>query len=123
MSKPRVTLILRACLGLRLVTERLSKLKEAATQANRPGVEFAHRPRRQATEAGRHLHEKFEEIIEFAHFDYQKTRILLRPDKPDEAPEVTQPEKKKRRIFRRIAPTKANRVVKVRRRTTCPRHN
>jgi predicted RecB family nuclease len=111
------------CVALRLVTERLSKLKEAASEANSPGVEFSQRPRRQATEAGRHLHEKFEEIIKFAHFNYQKTRILLRSNKPDEPPEETQPERKKHRVFRRIAPTKANSIVKVRRRTKCPRHN
>jgi predicted RecB family nuclease len=110
------------CVALRLITDRLSNLKEAVTQANSPGVEFAQRPRRQATDSGRHLHDKFEEIIKFAHFNYQKTRILLRPDKPGEPPEATQPEKMKQRIFRRIPPTKSTRVIKVRRRTKCPRH-
>jgi predicted RecB family nuclease len=108
------------CVALRLVTDRLSDLKEAAAQANSPGVEFAQRPSRQATETGRHLHDQFEEIIKFAHFNYQKTRILLRPDKPSEA--TPAPAKKKRRVFRRIPPTKATRVVKVRRMTKCPRH-
>ena len=91
------------CVALRLVTERLTKLKEAATHANSPGVELAQKPRKQATEAGSYLHEKFEEIIAFAHFDYHRARILLRPDKLEEAPEAMQPQKRKQRIFRRIA--------------------
>jgi predicted RecB family nuclease len=56
------------CMALRLITDRLSKLQEAAAQADYPGVRFAQKPRRQANEAGRSLHEQFEEIIEFAHF-------------------------------------------------------
>jgi predicted RecB family nuclease len=110
------------CMALRLITDRLSKLQEAAAQADYPGVQFAQKPRRQATEAGRSLHEQFEEIIEFAHFNYQKTRILLRPERPAEAPGSTEPPKKKRRTFRRIATRRASRVVRVRRRLRCPRH-
>ena len=69
------------CVALRLVTDRLSQLGEAAAQADSPGVEFAEKPKRRATGAGLHLHEQFEEIIEFAHFSYQKNRILLRPER------------------------------------------
>lgn len=113
------------CIALRLVTERLSKLGEAAIQADSPSVEFADKPKTQATQAGLHLHEQFEEIIEFAHFDYQRKRILLRPDKAEGVAETSPtPEKKKRhRVFRRIAPSRANRIVTVRRRMKCRRHN
>jgi transposase len=112
------------CAALRLVTERLSKLGEAAAQSGSPGVEFAEKPKKRSTGAGLHLHEQFEEIIEFAHISYQNNRILLHPDSDGEAGDATPaPEKKKHPFFRRIAPTRANRVVKVRRRMKCPRHN
>ena len=112
------------CVALRLVTDRLSQLGEAATQADSPGIEITGRPKRRATGAGHHLHEQFEEIIEFAHFTYQKNRILLRPDGGGEAGDTSSsPEKRKHPVFGRIAPTRANRVVKVRRRRKCPRHD
>ena len=113
------------CTALRLVTDRLSKLRDAAAQADSPGVEFAEKPKKRATGAGLHLHDQFEEIIEFAHFNYQKNRILLRPDRDGEAGDASpSPEAKRRHpVFRRIAPSRANRVVKVRRRRKCPRHD
>jgi predicted RecB family nuclease len=112
------------CIALRLVMDRLSKLGEAAIQADLPGVEFAGKPKRRATGTGLHLHEQFEEIIEFAHFGYRRSRILLRPDGDGEAGAASSPEKRRKHlVFRRIAPSRANKVVKVRRRRKCPRHN
>jgi hypothetical protein len=113
------------CAALRLVADRLSKLRDAASQADSPGVEFAEKPKKRATGAGLHLHDQFEEIIEFAHFSYQKNRILLRPDRDGEAGDASpSPEAKRRHpVFRRIAPSRANRVVQVRRRRKCPRHD
>jgi predicted RecB family nuclease len=113
------------CVALRLVTERLSKLGEAKTQADSPEVEFAEKPKRRTRGTGSPLHDQFEEIIEFAHFSYDKSRILLRPDSTTETADTSpSPEKKTRPpVFRRIAPVRANRIVKVRRRMKCPRHN
>jgi predicted RecB family nuclease len=110
------------CTALRLVTERLAKLGEAANTADSPEVEFADKPKRQATPAGNNLHDQFEEIIEFAHFNYQKNRILLRPDRAEATVDTSPtPEKKRSRVFRRIPPTRANRTITVRRRMKCPR--
>src|SRR5262249_24382711 len=81
--------------ALRLVAVRLSKLRDAASQADSPGVEFAEKPKKRATGAGLHLHDQFEEIIEFAHFSYQKNLILLRPDRDGEA--ATPPHHPRRR--------------------------
>jgi len=115
------------CVALRLVTERLSKLGEASSRADIPGVEFAVTPKtkRRATGAGLHLHEQFEEIIEFAHFNYQKSRILLRTDRGEGGADASPSSEKKRqpRVFRRIDPKKANKTIKVRRRMKCPSHN
>jgi transposase len=113
------------CIALRLVTDRLSKLSEAAIHADLLGVEFAEKPKRRATGAALHLHDQFEEIIEFAHFGYQKSRILLRPDSAGGTADTPLSPKEKPRhpVFRRIAPMKANRVVRVRRRRKCPRHD
>jgi len=113
------------CVALRLVTERLSKLGEAKTQADSPEVEFAEKAKRRTRGAGFPLHDQLEEIIEFAHFGYEKSRILLRPDRTTGAADASPtPEKKTRPpVFRRIAPVRANRIIRVRRRMKCPRHN
>ncbi|HEY1435508.1 MAG TPA: hypothetical protein VGG65_09040, partial [Thermoanaerobaculia bacterium] len=67
-----------------LVTERLSKLGEASIQADSPDVEFAEKPKKRATGAGHHLHEQFEEIIEFAHFSVsvRQTTSFSGPGRP-----------------------------------------
>jgi predicted RecB family nuclease len=111
------------CTALRLVTERLAKLGDAASVADGPEVEFADKPKKQATPAGHDLHDQFDEIIEFAHFDYQNKRILLRPKQTEEAAKTSPtPEKKKRLcVLRRIPRPRANRTVTVRRRRKCPK--
>ena len=102
------------------------QLGQAAAQADSPWCRVRKNGReKRAKGAGHPLHEQFEEIIEFAHFSYQKNRILLCLDRDGKVgdPAPSSEKKRKQTIFRRIAPTRANRVVKVRRRRKCPRHN
>ena len=109
------------CLALRLLTCRISAIVEAAGTLE--GVDFADRPRRQSTQVGAGLHFDFEQMIKFAHFDYQKKKITLRPAGDiDDAGQPKPAERKRHRIFRRIPPSRANRTIRVRRRMTCPQH-
>jgi len=109
------------CNALRLLSDRISAISDAANTME--GIDFADRPKRQATEMGTQLHAEFEKIIKFAHFDYREKRISLRPEQTASAsgiPETRNP--KKQVIYRRIPPSKADKTIHVRRRLKCPRH-
>ena len=110
------------CNALRLLTDRISAIAvEANTMA---GVAFADRPRRQAAQVGTQLHAQFDKLIKFAHFDYREKRISLRSDQAaSDSSAPVDPPKKRPPVYRRIAPSKANKTVHVRRRLKCPRHN
>ena len=110
------------CNALRLLTDRISAIAEEANTME--GVAFADRPKRQATEVGTQLHTQFEKLLKFAHFDYREKRISLRSEQAasDSSTPVVPPEKKGP-VYRRIAPSRANKTVHVRRRQKCPRHN
>jgi predicted RecB family nuclease len=110
------------CTALRLLTDRISAIAETAHTME--GVAFADRRKRQATDVGTQLHTQFEKLIKFAHFDYREKRISLRSEQA--ASDVSTPVdqlKTKRPVYRRIAPSRANKTVHVRRRQKCPRHN
>jgi len=110
------------CTALLLLTDRISAIAEEADTME--SIAFTDRPRRQATEVGTQLHAQFEKIIKFAHFDYREKRISLRSEQTDGASSIpVNPPRKKQPIYRRIAPSKANKTVHVRRRLKCPRHN
>jgi predicted RecB family nuclease len=110
------------CNALRVLTDRISAIAEAAHTME--GVVFADRRRRQATELGTQLHSEFDKLIKFAHFDYREKRISLRSEQAaSDASAPVDPHKKKPPVYRRIAPSRANKTIHVRRRLKCPRHN
>ena len=114
------------CVALRLVTERLSKLGEASSPGGQPRASSSPKRQRGGQEGPDFpLHDQLEEIIEFAHFGYQKSRILLRPDRRRERP--TPPQHPRRRGDTRSSAasphSRANRIIRVRRRMKCPRHD
>jgi hypothetical protein len=110
------------CRALLLLTDRISAIAEQADTME--GVAFTDRPKRHATELGTQLHTQFDKIIKFAHFDYRKKRISLRSDQSgSDSSNPVIPPGKKRETYRRIAPSRANRTIHVRRRLKCPRHN
>jgi predicted RecB family nuclease len=110
------------CSALLLLTDRIAAIADEADTMQ--GVAFTDRPKRQATDLGKSLHTQFEKIIKFAHFDYREKRISLRSEQaPSESCTPVVPHTKKQLIYRRIAPSRANRTIHVRRRLKCPRHN
>jgi predicted RecB family nuclease len=112
---------LEDCNALQLLWEKLLRVRESAESDVQ--VDFAERPKRFATETGNRIHAKFEEILESAHLDYKKKRLCVRSGKDDSQLE----QKKKRggqeghRAYLRICPTKADRVLIVPRKRTCPK--
>ena len=109
------------CEALWLLTEALSKIiANANTHVN---IDFAARPKQHTTELGHQIHEEFQSIIRYAHADYDKKRVSIRPQKS-----TTETEGKKEgapkghQAYQRIVPSKAGTVIKVAPKRTCPKH-
>ena len=61
------------CQALQLLTEELSKIKHSARTLSE--IDFADQPKLQATGIGGEIHSQFEEMLKFAHANYDKTKI------------------------------------------------
>lgn len=109
------------CEALWLLAEELSKIIASADA--HVNIDFADQPKQHATELGNHIHEEFQSIIKYAHADYDKKRVNIRPRQS-----TTGTEGKKRggvkghQAYQRIAPSKAGTVIKVAPKRTCPKH-
>jgi len=73
------------CRALRLLTDQLSKIKDAAQSDI--NIDFADKPKQNSTDIGCEIHGELEHILESAHADYTTKRILIRPKKCNEPPE------------------------------------
>ncbi|MCX6141694.1 MAG: TM0106 family RecB-like putative nuclease [Ignavibacteriales bacterium] len=109
------------CEAVWLLAEELSKIIASAdTHVN---IDFADRPKQHATELGNEIHEKLQSIIRYAHADYDKKRVSIRPQQS-----TTETERKNRggvkghQAYNRIVPSKAGTVIKVAPKRICPRH-
>jgi predicted RecB family nuclease len=116
-----LTYNLEDCHALRLLIAELRNIGQAA--ATRSDVDFADTPKQNATDRGKKIHDTLERILKSAHAEYRKHHISISPGE-----EGVKEEPKKRGApkghvaYQRIAPTKAGRVVRVRRPMTCPSH-
>lgn len=111
------------CQALVLLWDELGRLGGGASSAD-PGVDFADQPKQIASKVGTELHTQFARVLESAHATYRRTRLTLSPDEPPGSEEgVKKRGAKKGHVpFRRILPTRADRIVRVPRRRTCPAH-
>ncbi len=109
------------CEALWLLAEELSKIIASADA--QVHIDFADRPKQHATELGNEIHKEFQSIIRYAHADYDKKRVSVRPQQS-----ATETEVKKRggvkghQACRRIVPSKAGTVIKVAPKRICPKH-
>ncbi|HLG36814.1 MAG TPA: IS66 family transposase, partial [Nitrososphaera sp.] len=109
------------CEALWLLAEELSKIIASADA--HINIDFADRPKQYATELGNEIHEEFQSIIRYAHADYDKKRVSIRPQQSTNGTEG-----KKRGGIKghkgstRIAPSKADTVIRVMSKRTCPKH-
>jgi predicted RecB family nuclease len=112
---------LEDCHALRLLVAELRNIGQAA--ATRSDVDYADAPKQNTTDRGKDIHDTLEGILKSAHAGYSKNHISIRPTE-----EGVEEEPRKRGApmghlaYQRIAPTKAGRVVQVRRPMTCPNH-
>jgi predicted RecB family nuclease len=104
------------CEAVRLLIERLDRIRRDA--ASDPAVEFANRPKRHATETGKAVHDQLERILKSAEEGSTRgMRIRQRDVEKGEARKKGAP--KGHQAYRRLIPSKANRVVHVRPRRKC----
>jgi len=96
------------CRALKLLVEELFKIQLSANTLAE--VDFADRYKQQTTEASEKVVSQFKEILEFAHFDYDKKKIRFRQeDKNEES-------KRDKTEVRKLASKKAlGKVAKIRR--------
>ena len=108
------------CEALWLLAETLTNIITSADTHN--NIDFADQPKQNATELGHQIHKGLQSIIEYAHSDYNKSRISIRSQT-----NIEEDEKRKRggvkghpgqfRIVRN-----ADHVVELESRITCPIH-
>jgi len=109
------------CRALRLLTDKLTKMKDSANTLSE--IDFADRPKQLATEIGEEIHGEFKEMLQFAHSDYDKKKIRFRRGKTinDEAQEgLSVPKIRKSALPRKHRP-RPTKTVRVPRRDTCPK--
>ncbi len=109
------------CEALWFLLEELSKII-ASADAHR-NIDFADRPKQHTTELGQQIHEKFQSIIRYAHADYDKKRVSIRPQKnTSEAEGKKRGPPKGHQAYQRIVPSKVDTVIQVAPTRTCPKH-
>ncbi|NOT57910.1 MAG: TM0106 family RecB-like putative nuclease, partial [Deltaproteobacteria bacterium] len=112
---------LEDCQALRLLVTELRNIGQVA--ATRSDVDFADTPKKNTTTSGQHLHDALEGILRSAHAEYKKNRIGVRQEKAEEENSRRRPGAiKGHQMFQRIVPTKAGKIIRVRRPIKCPRH-
>jgi predicted RecB family nuclease len=108
------------CEAVRVLVDRLDQIRRDA--ASDPAVEFARRPKRIATEAGKAVHGQFERILKSAQEGSEGGRIRIRERVEEENAELRKAGGRKgHQTYHRMVPSKANQVVRVKPRRRCPR--
>lgn len=110
------------CQALKLLTDKLSKIRESANTLS--GVDFVDQPKRHATKSGEQVHGQFETLLKFAHTNYDKKKISFRQnDKQDEDSKKRRSSSKKGYQGQRKVRPKATKTIQVQPATVCPNHN
>ncbi len=110
---------LNDCHALRFLVSELREIGRAAE--SRDDVDFANSPKTNSTEIGADAHDIFERILSSAHVEYKRNRIRLRDtNEPSQSEHGRVGSPKGHPAYIRIVPSKANKVISVRRRMKCP---
>lgn len=109
------------CEALWFLLEELSRISASADTYS--DIDFADQPKRHTTELGHQIHRGLHNIIVYAHADYNKNRVSIRPGY-----NTTETEGKKRggqkghQGYRRKVTSRADTVIRVAPKRTCPKH-
>jgi predicted RecB family nuclease len=63
------------CLALKMLTDELMRIQTDITISN--DVDFIQTPKRTTSEVGKIVHDQFENILDFSHYDYDKRKVKL----------------------------------------------
>ncbi|PZO43553.1 MAG: IS66 family transposase [Shackletoniella antarctica] len=107
------------CEALKKLTDELCKIKtEAESQSN---IEFADQQKRISTETSEEIHNQFETILKFAHFNYNDKKIRIRKDKAENIKKACKIKKKGYSKYKNILASKVNKVIFLPHEEKCPR--
>jgi transposase len=107
------------CEAIRVLVDRLDRLRRDAESD--PSIEFASRPKRYATETGKAIHGQFDQILKFAGMDSGTRGIHLRQRNDEEGEPRKRGARKGHQGYRRVIPSKVNRVIRVPPKRACPK--
>jgi predicted RecB family nuclease len=109
------------CRALKLLVDELSRIKHSADTLAE--VDFADKPKQQATEVGEEIHSQFDTILKMAHANYDKRKISLRRNEKRQSSSKRKRGGQKGHIgYQRLIP-KASKVICVPQEGNCPKHN
>jgi predicted RecB family nuclease len=112
---------LEDCHALRLLVAELRNIGQTAL--TRSDVDFADTPKQNSTTSGRYIHDSLEGILRFAHAEYSKKRVTIRPeDVGDDTKKRRQQSARGHQAYIRAVPPKTKSIIKVAPKRTCPRH-
>jgi hypothetical protein len=104
-----------------LLLEELSRIIASADAHT--SIDFADRPKQHATELGHQIHQGLQSIVRYAHADYDKKRVSIRPQQNTAETEAKKKGAPKGHpAYQRIIPSKAGTVIQVVPPRTCPKH-
>ena len=109
------------CEALWFLLEELSKIIVSADTPR--NIDFADQPKQHATELGHQIHKGLQSIIGYAHADYDKKRVNIRLQ--NNTPKTVGEKiggQKGHQAYRRKGPSKADTVIQVAPKRTCPKH-
>lgn len=108
------------CKAVRMLVDCLAQISQDA--ASNPAIDFAHRPKRTATELGGEVHHQFERILREAEENGRRRSVRVRSgDIQAEGEPKKRGAPKGHQAYRRVVPSKANRVVRVSPKRRCPK--
>lgn len=108
------------CKATRMLVDLLAQISRDA--ASNPAIDFAHRPKRNATELGTEVHHQFERILRGAEENGRRRSVRVRPgDIEAEGEPKKRGAPKGHQAYRRVVPSKANRIVRVSPKRRCPK--
>src|SRR6266511_2673378 len=101
--------------------EELSRIIASADAHT--NIDFADRPKQHATELGHQLHQGLQSIVRYAHADYDKKRVSIRPQQNTAETEAKKKGAPKgHQAYQRIVPSKAGTVIQVAPPSSRPKH-
>jgi len=108
------------CLALKLLTDKLVQVKFSADTLL--DVDFADQPKRNTTKIGKELHDQFQEILKYAHNDYDKKKICLNRREKEKIEARNTGGQKGHKGHGKII-TYADKIVSLPMGSECPKHS